>query len=59
VIKLDYSIRLINSDTIPEREFDKNFRLTFMDNVVLRLDDSTDTGDFSDIASNQTIFLIR
>jgi len=37
-------ICLINSDTIPEREFDEQFMTTFMDSVVLRLDDSTDTG---------------
>jgi uncharacterized protein YydD (DUF2326 family) len=37
-------ICLINSDTIPEREFDEQFVATFMDSVVLRLDDSTDTG---------------
>jgi len=37
-------ICLINSDTIPEREFDDQFMSAFMDCVVLRLDDSTDTG---------------
>lgn len=37
-------ICLINSDTIPEREFDDQFMAAFMDSVVLRLDDSTDTG---------------
>ena len=37
-------ICLMNSDTIPEKEFDGQFMATFMDSVILRLDDSTDTG---------------
>ncbi|MDR2955063.1 MAG: DUF2326 domain-containing protein [Prevotella sp.] len=37
-------ICLMNSDTIPERELDEKFLTTFMDSVVLRLDDSTDIG---------------
>jgi uncharacterized protein YydD (DUF2326 family) len=37
-------ICLMNSDTIPKREFDGRFMATFEDSVVLRLDDSTDTG---------------
>jgi uncharacterized protein YydD (DUF2326 family) len=42
-IGLQY-ICLMNSDTIPKSEFDEHFLSTFMDSVVLRLDDSTDTG---------------
>jgi uncharacterized protein YydD (DUF2326 family) len=37
-------ICLMNSDTIPEREFDEQFMADFMNSVVLRLDDSTDKG---------------
>ena len=37
-------ICLMNSDTIPEREFDEQFMASFMDSIILRLDDSTDDG---------------
>ena len=37
-------ICLMNSDTIPFMEFDEQFKAAFKDSVVLRLDDSTDTG---------------
>jgi len=37
-------ICLLNSDTIPEKEFGEGFLADFMDSVILRLDDSTDTG---------------
>jgi uncharacterized protein YydD (DUF2326 family) len=37
-------ICLMNSDTIPKREFDEQFLETFMGSVVLHLDDSTDIG---------------
>ena len=37
-------ICLMNSDTVPSKEFDELFKADFMGNVILRLDDSTDTG---------------
>ena len=37
-------ICLMNSDAIPVQEFDEQFRDDFMGSVILRLDDSTDTG---------------
>jgi uncharacterized protein YydD (DUF2326 family) len=37
-------ICLMNSDTIPEKEFSDDFNIEFMDSVIMRLDDSTDTG---------------
>ncbi|MEL4106466.1 DUF2326 domain-containing protein [Oscillospiraceae bacterium WX1] len=37
-------ICLMNSDTVPDKEFDDQFKASFMESVVLRLDDSTDTG---------------
>jgi uncharacterized protein YydD (DUF2326 family) len=37
-------ICLMNSDTIPEKELDEQFVETFKNSVVLRLDDSTDSG---------------
>lgn len=37
-------ICLMNSDTIPVKELDEQFKASFMDSVILRLDDSTDTG---------------
>jgi uncharacterized protein YydD (DUF2326 family) len=37
-------ICLMNTDAIPKREFGEQFMETFMDSVVLRLDDCTDTG---------------
>lgn len=37
-------ICLMNSDTIPVKEFDAQFHASFMDSVILRLDDSTDMG---------------
>ena len=37
-------ICLMNSDTIPFKEFDEQFRTEFMGSVITRLDDSTDTG---------------